>query len=146
MPPTPASEAEQPPTPTPATPVTPQNAASFAPSKADGQGPGSLMQSMTSAVPDQLAPQQQDTAMSGGFNLDPVADVRIPNIRSFVETHLTCVLPQENYSMTYNSDLNSTDILETFDFEQFLQSNTNEEFNFDPTFDVNADVEIAGNS
>ena len=48
--------------------------------------------------------------------------------------------------MTYNSDLNSTDILETFDFEQFLQSNTNEEFNFDPAFDVGADVEITGNS
>ena len=48
--------------------------------------------------------------------------------------------------MTYNSDLNSTDILETFDFEQFLQSNTNEDFNFDPSFDVGDGVEIAGNS
>ena len=66
VPPTPASEAEQPPTPTPATPVTPQNPASFAPAKADGQGPATMMPGITATAPDQLAPQH-DNAMSG-FN------------------------------------------------------------------------------
>ena len=75
MPPTPASEPEQPPTPTPATPVTPQHSASFAPSKADGQGPANMMQGMTSAAPDQLAPQPQDTSMSGFNGLDGGVDV-----------------------------------------------------------------------
>lgn len=63
MPPTPASEAEQPPTPTPATPVTPQNPASFAP-KADGQGAPNMMSGMTATAPEQ---QQQDTAMFSGL-------------------------------------------------------------------------------
>ena len=69
VPPTPASEPEQPPTPTPATPVTPQNPNSFA--KADGQGPPNMM-----PAPDQLAPQQHDTAMTGFNNLEAGADVR----------------------------------------------------------------------
>ena len=76
MPPTPASEAEQPPTPTPATPVTPQHSASFAPSKGDGQGPANMMSGMATTAPDQLAPQQQDTAMSGFNGLDGGVDVR----------------------------------------------------------------------
>ena len=46
--------------------------------------------------------------------------------------------------MTYNSDLNSTDILDNFDFEQFLQSNTDTDFNFDGSFEVADGVEVTG--
>ena len=57
----------------PEIPVTPQHSASFAPSKADSQGPANMMSGMASAAPGQLAPQQQDTAMSefigGGVNV-----------------------------------------------------------------------------
>ncbi|CAD6591660.1 MAG: hypothetical protein ASARMPREDX12_006267 [Alectoria sarmentosa] len=126
VPPTPASEAEQPPTPTPATPVTPQHSASFAPSKPDGQGPANMMPGIPSAAPDQLAPQQQDTAMSGFNGLDGGVD--------------------ESYSMPFNSDLNNSDILENFDFEQFLQT-TDGDFNFDPsTFETGDGIEIGGGS
>ena len=47
--------------------------------------------------------------------------------------------------MPFNSDLNNTDILENFDFEQFL---TNEgDFNFDPSTFENAEgIEIGGGS
>lgn len=62
---TPASEADLPSTPTPATPITPHHAASFAPSKGDGQGQTNIMQGMTSTAPDQLVPPQPDAAMSG---------------------------------------------------------------------------------
>ncbi|KAL9075186.1 MAG: hypothetical protein Q9161_001872 [Pseudevernia consocians] len=77
-----------------------------------------------SAVPDQLATQQQDTAMSGFNGLDGGVDA--------------------SYSMPFNSDLNNPDILENFDFEKFLQT-TDGDFNFDPsTFDVGDGVEIGG--
>ena len=46
-----------PPTPTPAAPTTPQNPASFASVKADGQGPGTMMPGITATASDQLAPQ-----------------------------------------------------------------------------------------
>lgn len=72
-----ASGAEQPLTSTPASLVTPQY--SFARSKADGQGSANMMPVMTSATPDQLAPQQQDTAMSGFNGLDGGVDVRASN-------------------------------------------------------------------
>ena len=72
-----ASGAEQPLTYTPASLVTPQY--SFARSKADGQGSANMMPVMTSATPDQLAPQQQDTAMSGFNGLDGGVDVRASN-------------------------------------------------------------------
>ena len=62
MPPTPASEAEQPPTPTPATPVTPQNPNSFAP-KPDVQGPPNLIAGLNPTAPDLLAHQLTDSAM-----------------------------------------------------------------------------------
>lgn len=48
--------------------------------------------------------------------------------------------------MPFNGDLNNSDILENFDFEQFLQS-TDSDFNFDPsTFDGGAEIEIGGGS
>ena len=47
--------------------------------------------------------------------------------------------------MPFNSDLNNTDILENFDFDQFL-STTDGDFNFDPsTFEGN-EIEIGGGS
>ena len=90
VPPTPASEAEQPPTPTPATPVTPQNAASFA--KVDGQGPASMMSGMTSAAPDQLAPQQHDAAMSGFNGLEAGVEVTISIPWICVQPRLICTV------------------------------------------------------
>ncbi len=47
--------------------------------------------------------------------------------------------------MPFNSDLNNTDILENFDFEQFL-TQTDGDFNFDPaTFgDAPDGIEIGG--
>lgn len=43
--------------------------------------------------------------------------------------------------MPFNSDLNNTDILENFDFEQFLQG-TDGDFNFDPsTFEAGDGIE-----
>ena len=57
-----------------------------------------------------------------------------------------CVLLQESYSMPFNSDLNNPDILENFDFEQFLQT-TDGDFNFDPsTFEPGDGIEIGGGS
>ena len=48
--------------------------------------------------------------------------------------------------MPFNSDLNNPDILENFDFEQFLQT-TDGDFNFDPsTFDAGDGIEIGGGS
>ena len=45
--------------------------------------------------------------------------------------------------MSYNNDLNSSDILETFDFEQFL---TNEgDFNFD-AFEPSEGIDVATGS
>jgi hypothetical protein len=35
--------------------------------------------------------------------------------------------------LNFNDQLNNPDILENFDFEQFLQSTTDEGFNFDPS-------------
>ena len=72
-----ASGAEQHLTSIPASLVTPQY--SFARYKADDQGSASMMPVMTSATPDQLAPQQQDTAMSGFNGLDGGVDVRASN-------------------------------------------------------------------
>ena len=132
MPPTPASEVEQPPTPTPATPVTPQHLASFAPSKGDGQGQANMMTGMATIAPDQLAPQQQDTAMSGFKGLDEGIDVRISLRSILVQLHLICVSLQESYSMPFNSGLNNPDMLENFDFEHFLET-TDGDFNFDPS-------------
>lgn len=126
VPPTPASEAEQPPTPTPATPVTPQNPNSFAP-KPDGQGPPNMIAGLNAAAPDQLAQQHNETAMPGFNGLEGGVD--------------------ESYSMPFNSDLNSTDIIENFDFDQFL-STTDGDFNFDPSaFNPTDDgIEIGGGS
>ena len=64
---------EQPPTPTPATPVTPQYSASFTPAEADGQVPATMMPGITTIAPDQLAPQH-DRVISGfnGFESEVV--------------------------------------------------------------------------
>ena len=46
--------------------------------------------------------------------------------------------------MPFNSDLNNSDVLENFDFEQFLQT-TDRDFNFDPsTFETGDGIEIGG--
>lgn len=49
--------------------------------------------------------------------------------------------------MPFNGDLNNTDILENFDFEQFLQTTDGTDFNFDPaTFEAGGEIEIGGGS
>lgn len=46
--------------------------------------------------------------------------------------------------MPFNSDLNNSDILDYFDFEQFLRT-TNRDFNFDPSiFETGDGIEIGG--
>lgn len=40
---------------------------------------------------------------------------------------------QDSYSMPFNNDLSNPDLLENFDFEQFLQNTGTEDFNFDPS-------------
>lgn len=42
-------------------------------------------------------------------------------------------LPQESYNLNFNDQLTNPDLLENFDFEQFLQSTNDEGFNFDPS-------------
>ena len=44
--------------------------------------------------------------------------------------------------MAFNSHLDNPDLLENFDFEQFLQSTTGEDFSFDPSaFETNDGIE-----
>ena len=49
--------------------------------------------------------------------------------------------------MPFNSDLNNTDILENFDFEQFLQTTADGDFSFDPsTFEAADTIDVGGGS
>ncbi|KAL6713948.1 hypothetical protein ACLMJK_008442 [Lecanora helva] len=116
-----ASEAETanpPTTPTPATPSTPQNPNSFAP-KPEGQGPANVMQGMVNGGGEHIVPQQPDPGALQ-FDLNPATD--------------------DSYNITFNNDLSNPDLLENFDFEQFLQNTDAGDFNFDPVaFDTNAD-------
>ena len=91
-----------------------------------------MMTGMATIAPDQLAPQQQDTVMSGFNGLDEGIDVRISLRSILVQLHLICVSLQESYSMPFNSGLNNPDTLENFDFEHFLET-TDGDFNFDPS-------------
>ena len=44
--------------------------------------------------------------------------------------------------MSFNNQLENPDLLENFDFEQFLQGTNGEEFNFDPSaFDTGDGIE-----
>lgn len=103
-----------------------------------------MMSGTISNASDQLAPQQQDIAMNGFNNIDPV-DVRSQILKhTLISSNLA--LLQEPFVMPFNSDLNNPDILESFDFEQFLQT-TDSDFNFDPsTFDPGDGIEMTGGS
>lgn len=49
--------------------------------------------------------------------------------------------------MPFNGDLSNPDILENFDFEQFLQQTTDADFTFDPsTFEPGDGIGISGGS
>ncbi|KAK4695746.1 hypothetical protein P7C71_g2060, partial [Lecanoromycetidae sp. Uapishka_2] len=118
---TPASEAENaPPTPTPATPVTPKHQASF--SKNDSQTQPNMMAGM--------APNTSDTIAQ------PQADVNtMPPLGDFPGTD------GENWS-GFTDNMNNGDLLENFDFEQFLQSTDEGGFTFDPsTFEEPGGIE-----
>ncbi|KAL4801913.1 hypothetical protein BDV18DRAFT_67926 [Aspergillus unguis] len=110
---TPSSEAEQPPTPTPATPITPQHHQSF--NKSGGNATTGAPQQPTSAPVQQTLvqpPPADQTAQS--FN-----DITMPDPSAF--------------SLDFSA-LENPDILENFDFDTFLNTDTDTAgFGFDPS-------------
>ncbi|KAL9101278.1 MAG: hypothetical protein Q9163_003450 [Psora crenata] len=107
---TPASEAENPPaTPTPSTPITSSHPNSFAPKNEPSQATA--------------APNANNVAASQIAAPPPDANTA-PQFNSTVDG-----TDADGFNMNYNDNLETSNILENFDFEQFLDHNA---FSFDP--------------
>ncbi|KAL2808959.1 hypothetical protein BJX63DRAFT_435674, partial [Aspergillus granulosus] len=116
---TPSSEAEHPPTPTPSTPITPQHQQSFG-----KQGGGA-----TTGAPQQptSAPIQQTLVQPPDQTQQAFTDLNMPDPSAF--------------SLDFSA-LENPDILENFDFDTFLNTDTDTAgFGFDPTISYGDGVE-----
>ena len=103
------AENEPPVTPTPSTPITPQHASSFN-GGAKGQQPGiaNAPQPPVQQMPPTQQPMQQPDM---GNNFGEFGD-------------------NQNFNLDF-STLDNTDVLENFDFDSFLNTTTDDAFNFD---------------
>ncbi|KAJ0420431.1 hypothetical protein BJY00DRAFT_323899 [Aspergillus carlsbadensis] len=117
---TPSSEAEHPPTPTPSTPITPQHQQSFG--KQGGGATTGAPQQPTSAPMQQTLVQPPPDQTQQSFN-----DLSIPDPSAF--------------SLDFSA-LENPDILENFDFDTFLNTDTDTAgFGFDPSISYTDGVE-----
>ena len=103
-----STEIDPPATPTPATPVTPQHPSSFN-GGAKGQAPG---------VPNPQPPVQQMPPTQQPMQQPDMGT----NFGEFGDT--------QNFNLDF-STLDNTDVLENFDFDSFLNTTTDDAFNFD---------------
>ncbi|KAL2839792.1 hypothetical protein BJX68DRAFT_279325 [Aspergillus pseudodeflectus] len=116
---TPSSEAEHPPTPTPSTPITPQHQQSFG--KQGGATTGAPQQPTSAPMQQTLVQPPPDQAQQS-FN-----DLSIPDPSAF--------------SLDFSA-LENPDILENFDFDTFLNTDTDTAgFGFDPSISYTDGVE-----
>ena len=127
---TPASEAENPPpTPTPSTPITPSHPQSFAQKEAL-QGTANPANNNTAAQ--QIQPPQQEVISAPSFdpNVQSNPDVSLSErVTLHRESTLTSFPTQgDAFGGTFNDQMQSSDLLDTFDFEEFLDQNA---FNMD---------------
>ncbi|RDW61256.1 putative cAMP-dependent protein kinase pathway protein (Som1) [Aspergillus mulundensis] len=110
---TPSSEAEQPPTPTPATPITPQHHQSFNKSGANATATAPPQPTSAPAQQTLVQPPPPDQTQQS-FN-----DLAMPDASAF--------------SLDFSA-LENPDILENFDFDTFLNTDTDTAgFGFDPS-------------
>jgi hypothetical protein len=141
---TPSSEAEPPPTPTPTTPITPVHPNSF------NKNPTSNPQQPTSAPsqsmvqPPQQPPQQPQQPPAPdpqqAFGDMGLADVRTSlGISSFFHTNSPSVASQ-GINLDFSS-LDGGDILESFDFDSFLNTDDGTAYQFDPNMGYGDGVE-----
>ncbi|KAL3432469.1 hypothetical protein BDV09DRAFT_205883 [Aspergillus tetrazonus] len=122
---TPSSEAEQPPTPTPATPITPQHHQSF--NKSGGNATAGAPPQPTSAPAQQTLVQPPPPDQTQSFN-----DLTMPDPSAF--------------SLDFSA-LENPDILENFDFDTFLNTDTDTAgFGFDPSISYPDGVETGTES
>ncbi|KAL3472439.1 hypothetical protein BJX99DRAFT_249687 [Aspergillus californicus] len=109
---TPSSEAEHPPTPTPSTPITPVHHASF-------KGPGANGTSGAMQQPTSAPTQQTLVQPPPDQNQQTFTDLNMPDPSTF--------------SLDFSA-LENPDILENFDFDTFLNTDTDTAgFGFDPS-------------
>ncbi|KAL5339291.1 hypothetical protein BJX70DRAFT_397902 [Aspergillus crustosus] len=122
---TPSSEAEHPPTPTPSTPITPVHHQSF--NKPGGNATTGAPQQPTSAPVQQTLVQPPPDQTQQSFN-----DLSIPDPSAF--------------SLDFSA-LENPDILENFDFDTFLNTDTDTAgFGFDPSITYPDGVETGADN
>ncbi|KKK19836.1 cAMP-dependent protein [Aspergillus rambellii] len=120
---TPSSEAEHPPTPTPSTPITPQHPSSFNKNGANATT-GAPQQPTSAPAPQPLVQQPPPDQTQQTFN-----DLSIPDASAF--------------NLDFSA-LENPDILESFDFDTFLNTDTDSAgFGFDPSISYPDGVETA---
>lgn len=89
-----------------------------------------MMPGMANGSVEQIPPPQPDpNAMQYGLE---GADVRSPDYLSATRANVRLSLQDQYNPMPFNNDLSNPDLLDNFDFEQFLQSTDGGDFNFDP--------------
>lgn len=141
---TPASEAE-PPTPTPSTPITPIHPSSFNAQKNGVSQPGSTHNQVPATVTTAPATVNQVETNPASFGNIEGADVSLLSI-SITSKYVMSLTMVKQLSLDFAALENSSDVLEGFDFDSFLNNpdNNNDGANWDLMNFANADPVEAG--
>ena len=123
----PAADNDPPATPTPSTPITPVHPQGFNNSAGKGGAPG---------MPNPNQPPPPNTAMPPNQPQMHQPDLSQPNFTDFNEAG--------NFNLDFSS-LENGDVLENFDFDSFLNTSTEDAFNFGDPMGVGGDFGVETN-